>query len=219
MALARLLQASERDHPRAAPNDGHQATVTVALTIAPVNNAPVAGAPAYTLGEPDPASGTVAGALHVTDPDLDVLAYAVTTGPVSGVVVLNPSDGTFTYTPTPTARHDAAATPGVDTDSFIVSVDDGYGGVVTVPVSVPISPANSPPSLSVTVGDPNEATGEVTISITVDDPDLDPIVYQVTSDPAYGTLPRPPAVSSTPRPRRPGKPPHSPPAWTPIVSR
>ncbi len=170
---------------------GHDATITVTLTIATVNAAPVAGTPAYTVGAPEPAYGAVQGEVHATDPDLDVLTYTIATGPGKGAVVLNSADGTFTYTPTPAARHDAAlvaATPDQLTDTFTVSVDDGHGGAVTVTVSVPIAPANSAPSLSLTIGDPDDGTGAVTVLVTVTDPDLDPIVYEINIDPAYGTV-------------------------------
>lgn len=183
--FSRLLNVITRGLPGDA---GHDATITVTLTIAPVNAAPVAGTPAYTVGEPDPASGAVQGEVHVTDPDLDVLTYALASGPGEGAVVLNSADGTFNYTPTPAARHDAAATPGIDTDAFQVRADDGHGGTVTVMVSVPIDPANTPPTLSLTIGDPDDGTGAVTVLVTVTDPDLDPMVYEISIDPAYGTV-------------------------------
>lgn len=187
---------------RRLPSDaGHDATITVTLTIAPVNAAPIAGTPAYTVGEPDPASGAIQGEVHVTDPDLDVLTYTLATGPGKGAVTLDTANGTFTYTPTSAARHDAAATPGIDTDTFQVRVDDGRGGAVTVMVTVTIDPVNTPPTLTLTIGDPDDGTGAVTILVTVTDPDLDPIVSEISIDPTYGTVtPTPGGYVYTPSP-------------------
>ena len=56
-----------------------------------------------------------------------------------------PAKGAYTYTPTPQARHDAAA-GGPTTDTFTVTIDDGHGGVVDVDVQVPISPKNATPA-------------------------------------------------------------------------
>ena len=138
--FSRLLRAPSRRLPA---DSGHDATISVALTISAVNSAPIIGAPAYTLGAPEPASGAIQGQLHVTDPDLDTLAYSVAVGPTKGVVILDSVGGSFTYSPTPAARHEAAfesATPDQLSDAFTVAVDDGQGGTALVPVSVPIDP-------------------------------------------------------------------------------
>ncbi len=94
------------------------------------------------------------GEVHVTDPpdlDLDSLTYTVTGGPVDGNVTLDAVTGAFTYTPpTPTARHEASAEsatpPDQLADTFAVTVDDSRGGVLTVPVTVTIDPAQHPPT-------------------------------------------------------------------------
>ncbi len=183
-------------------NPGHTATTTVTLTIAAVNAAPVPGTPAYTLEPVDHSSGAVPGAVHVTDPDDDILAYSydVSGGPTDGRLDLNDATGTFTYTPNPDARHDAAGTPIIDLDHFAVTVNDGHGGVISVPVSVAIDPINQPPTITgLTISDPSGATGAVNVTITVTDPDTDPIVYLVVHDPSNGTVaPSPGGVIYTP---------------------
>ena len=62
-------------------------------------------------------------------------------------------DGTFSYTPNSTARHNAspAATNSDKTDSFTVTIVDGHGGTATVPVTVTIGTANTAPSATATV--------------------------------------------------------------------
>ena len=169
---------------------GHTATTTVTLNIAAVNAAPIPGSPAYTLDDVDHSTGTVPGEIHATDPDNDLLTYTVAGGPADGTVTINHTAGTFTYTPTLIARHEAAAesaTPDQLADNFDVTVDDGHGGTLTIPVSVAIDPTNAAPALSLVVSDPN-SNGTVDVLVTATDPDSDPVTYLVVHDPAVGTL-------------------------------
>ena len=150
-------------------DDGHDVSTAVTLTI---NAAPIPAIPAYTLGTVDHGTGAIPGSLHVTDPDQDTLTYNVNGGPADGSVVLNATTGTFTYTPTPIARHEASAedaTPDQLADDFTVTVDDSHGGVITVPVTVSIDPANLAPAMTLVVSDPN-SDGSVDVLVTVNDP-------------------------------------------------
>ena len=54
---------------------------------------------------------------------------------------------TFSYLPTAAARHAASAVSAPTSDkqdTFSINVDDGHGGVTAVPVTVTISPQNTP---------------------------------------------------------------------------
>jgi hypothetical protein len=116
---------------------GHTATSTVSVRVAPFNNAPTA---TVTAGGPDPRTGTVTGQVNGRDPNGDALTY---TGPLStpnATVTVTPG-GAFTYTPTADAL--AASTPGGQ-DRFTVTVADGYGGITSVDVVVPLG--SSPPT-------------------------------------------------------------------------
>lgn len=115
-------------------------TRTVTLDIPPANADPTAK---KTVGKPNSTTGTVAGSVTGTDKDKDALTYIVST-PTRGTVSIT-AKGAYTYTPTPQARHDAAA-GGPTTDTFTVTIDDGHGGVVDVDVQVPISPKNATPA-------------------------------------------------------------------------
>lgn len=155
----------------------------------------------YTVGTVDHATGTVQGELQITAPGADPLSYSVTGGPADGSVTLT-ADGTFTYTPTAGARHDASADnagPAESADSFTVTVEDNHGRVVNIPVKVAIDPTNTAPTITrLTVSDPN-TDGTVTVSINVTDPDADPVTYLVVHDPAYGTVaPTPGGFAYTP---------------------
>ena len=65
-------------------------------------------------------SGTAAG----SDLDGDTLTYSATQG-TKGTVAIDANTGAWTYTPTPAARHDAAATgasAATRTDTFTITV-------------------------------------------------------------------------------------------------
>lgn len=120
--------------------EGGRTRTTVSVPVVPQNAVPTVGP---SVGSPNPATGVVTGSIGAADTDGDALGYEVTTIAANGSVGVNP-DGTFIYTPTAAARH-AAAAPGATaadtTDTFTVTVTDGYGGTVEAPVAVPIAPA------------------------------------------------------------------------------
>ena len=171
--------------------DGRGGTTPVtvsAVPISPTNAAPASVGP--TVATPD-ATGVVTGSLNVTDPDGDALSYTSPLDSGKGGTVTVDSAGSFTYTPTAAARHDASAegaTPADRQDTFAATVADGHGGTTTVPVNVVISPANTAPAAIATVATLDPATGVVSGSITASDPDADPLSYTVTAGPAGGTV-------------------------------
>jgi VCBS repeat-containing protein len=113
--------------------DGYGAAVPVAVTVAisPKNTAPVAGT--TTVGTPDSSTGVVTGTVAATDAEKDTLTYSAPATTAKGAVTLNAATGAFTFTPSESSR----AVPG--TDSFTVTIVDGYGGSTPVTVSVPIA--------------------------------------------------------------------------------
>lgn len=116
--------------------DGYGGTTStpVSVPVAPQNSPPVAGAP--IVGQPDGTTGVVTGQVQATDPDGDPLSYQVVTLPTMGSVVVGAS-GQFTYTPTSAARHTRGPAEST-TDTFTITITDGYGGSTSVPVSVPL---------------------------------------------------------------------------------
>ncbi|NTY60746.1 Ig-like domain-containing protein [Mycolicibacterium sphagni] len=154
-------------------------TTVVTVDVAATNKPPVVtGYTDGTLGS----GGIVTGQMQATDLNGDTLNFnGSTTTALGGTVVIN-SDGTFTYTPTASIRHAAAAIndPGAATiDSFSINVSDGYGGVATETVHVPVSPANGNPTGGAITGlQVDDIIGVVTGSVTgVTDPDLDTLGY------------------------------------------
>ena len=82
-------------------NDGaaDSNVATVAITVTPVNDAPVAAGDSYTTAEDMPLSVAAPG-LQANDTDLDgdLVLSVVVVAPQHGMVVLN-ANGSFTYTP------------------------------------------------------------------------------------------------------------------------
>ncbi|MCB1264197.1 MAG: tandem-95 repeat protein [Mycobacterium sp.] len=168
---------------------GGTATALVSVVIAPANDAPVAGIP--VVGTPDVVTGVVVGSVSASDSDGDALIFSGSTTTAKGRVVVD-ADGRFTYTPTAAARHDAASDGAVAADladSFTVTVSDGHGGSVEVPVAVSVSPSNTAPqSLASFVGDPDESTGVVTGSVSASDADGDSLTYSGPIGTAKGSV-------------------------------
>jgi len=177
-------------------NDGQggSATALVTVTIAPStgsssNNTPVAGF--ATIGAPNANTGVVSGQINATDPDGDTLTYSPTSSPSKGVVVVQPN-GSFDYTPTVGARH-AAAKDGVESsaqiDTFTITVSDGRGGALAVPVVVGISPSNNGPVAGTpVVGSPDASTGVVIGSVSATDADGDALTYSGSATTDKGSV-------------------------------
>jgi len=117
---------------------GATVTQTINLTIAPVNDAPVAAT--ATIAVTGEEGDAIIVTPTITDVDGDTLTYT-TTASTSGAVVINPN-GTVTYT------------PGVDfvgTDSFIVTATDPSGATATQTVNVTVTEVSGPTELTIDV--------------------------------------------------------------------
>jgi hypothetical protein len=131
--------------------NGHRSTNSVSVTVAPFNNAPTA---TVRTGYPDPISGVVLGAVIGSDPNGDTLSYSGSTTTAKGSVSVTET-GEFAYAPTLAALSNAAAANAYQADkqdTFTVSIDDGYGGVATVPVLVTVGLTAADTALSTFCG-------------------------------------------------------------------
>lgn len=162
--------------------NGRSITVaTVQVTISTTNQVPTGSA---TFNSPD-SNGLVTGSVSVTDGDNDTLTYTGTAG--KGTVVFTGTN--FTYTPTLTARH-AAAADGASTatkqDTITIDVSDGYGGVKTFTQTIDITPQNTAPTSTV-----SGPTGLLTKTWTISgsDADLDSLTYTLTTLPPGVNVP------------------------------
>uniref|UniRef100_UPI0004936129 Ig-like domain-containing protein n=1 Tax=Flavobacterium sp. KJJ TaxID=1270193 RepID=UPI0004936129 len=163
-------------------------TVTVNLTVAPVNDAPAATADSYTTAE----GGTLnvpalTGVLaNDTDAEGNALTAILVSGPSNGTLTLN-SDGSFSYT------HNGSETL---TDSFTYKVNDGTADGNTVTVNLTVAPVNDAPVVN-NQNNPNipSTAGATAINaLTATDVDGTIVSFTVLSLPANGIL----ALSGTP---------------------
>jgi hypothetical protein len=122
--------------------------------VCPSSNLAVTGnsvpSATYVVTAPNLTTGEVTGLLTSVDNNNDPLKYRVSAWPAKGsvtwtfVTVNNVVDTTrmfFTYTPTAAARQAAAAPEATQddaSDTFTVTVSDGYGGTVNVEIEVSI---------------------------------------------------------------------------------
>ncbi|WP_304117288.1 M4 family metallopeptidase [Mycolicibacterium bacteremicum] len=169
-------------------DDGRRGVVqqTITLAVLPANTAPTYK---LTVGRPNAGSGVITGTVSASDADKDRLIFDGTATTLGGTLVVG-ADGKFTYTPTVTARHAAAtADPTARIHHLSITIDDGHGGIVTVPVAVTITPRNTAPSTA-TVTDllAHNGTGRVTGTIAVSDADGDPLRFTVAAAPTRGTV-------------------------------
>lgn len=120
---------------------GGVASFTLSVPITPYSAGNQAPTDARgTVTNSSSAIGTVTGTVTAFDPNGDPLTYTVTGGPTKGVLKFNAATGAFSYTPNVDARYTALVTPGVDVDTFTVSITDGRGGLTTTTVTVTVVP-------------------------------------------------------------------------------
>ena len=160
---------------------GVQSTQSIALPIAPANEAPY-----LTAGQPaiiDAISGKTQGSFGFIDPDGDAthVTYAGITpsGPnqfttaSGGILTYDFVTGSYTYTPSTTARE-----AGLSSDSVTFTITDSTGATSVGALTIPISPLV--PYTTTT----NDSTGIVTGRIAPPDVNShDRATYSVTSNP------------------------------------
>src|SRR5690606_15898626 len=164
-------------------SDGNGGTAISVVTIGvtpvddvplPINRAPVTADQNLTTDE----NVALNGAISASDPDGDALSYSISGAPAKGSVTLNPTTGSFVYTPN---------TDYAGGDSFVVTVNDGKGGSTTSTVSLNVIPVNDAP----TADNLNLQTSEdvpVNGQVVAEDIDGDSLAYLISSVPENGTV-------------------------------
>ncbi|QDU21945.1 Ig-like domain-containing protein [Urbifossiella limnaea] len=145
-----------------------------AVTVTPVNDAPVAQALAVSTDEDVPAAGT----LPVTDADGGSLAYAVVAPPAHGTVTLNTATGEFTYAPN--ADYFGA-------DSFTFRASDGSLESNVATVSITVTPVNDDPTATADSLVVDEDAGATVVPVLTNDspaPDVGESLTVVSVGPA-----------------------------------
>lgn len=149
-------------------------TGTVSLTVAPVNDAPVANNQNTGTNEDAPLALT----LTASDVDGPALTYSIVSGPANGSLSgLNPTTGAVTYTP-------AANFNGAD--SFTFQASDGMLSA-TATVALTVASVNDAP----VANNQNASTPQDTslnLVLTGSDADGPALSYSILTGPANGSL-------------------------------
>lgn len=133
---------------------GDSSTATVTVTVAPFTPPNRAPTGTVRITGTDAVTGVVSGAVIGSDPDGDPLSYSGSATTAKGAVVVAGTGG-FAFTPTDEARQAAGAagaTAAERSDAFTVTIDDGRGGTVAVPVTVTIGAPGTVSELSTFCG-------------------------------------------------------------------
>ena len=175
---------------RASDGTADSNVATVAITVTPVNDAPVGAADAYAATE-DESLIVVADGVLANDVDADGngLSAELAAGPAHGSVSLS-SDGTFLYTPAPNFA---------GSDAFTYRVTDGAATSGPVTVTITVAAVNDEPALAgatFAVAE-NSPAGTAVGRVAGTDVDGDPLTYSLVGgnaggafavDPATGTI-------------------------------
>lgn len=159
-------------------------TEIVNITITPVNDAPVAVADEWTMGEDGTLTVALPGVLsNDTDVENNSLSVVPVAGPNRGTLTLN-TNGSFTYRPNANIN---------GTDSFTYRVSDGALTSASTTVTIRITPINDAP---VAVGESYVSSEDVQLNLTSamllsNDSDVDTgdvLSISIVSNPTHGTL-------------------------------
>lgn len=172
-------------------NDGtsNSNTITVSITVTPVNDAPVAVVDAISVAEGGTATALVGGATSVlandSDAENNALTAVLVSGPANGTLILN-ANGTFSY------AHNGSETTS---DSFTYKANDVSADSNTVTVSIAVTPVNDAPlavaeAISVAVsGTATTLVGTATSVLSNDtDAENNTLTAVLVSGPTNGTL-------------------------------
>ena len=156
-------------------NDGNSDSniATLALTVASVNDAPVASPGSAGTGEDTSVEIT----LVATDVESSPLTFSIVTPPAHGT--LGAVNGTkIRYTPAPNYT---------GPDSFAFKANDGSADSNTATISLTVGATNDPP-LAGNGAATAQANTPIAIALTGLDPENDPLTYSVVTPPVHGTL-------------------------------
>ncbi|MCF6390999.1 Ig-like domain-containing protein, partial [Mycobacterium sp. MBM] len=151
------------------------APTLVTITVAPVNDAPVARNDSFAINEDGILTGSVLP--NDSDADGDSLTVSLGSGPAHGSLTLNPN-GSFTYIPV--ANYNG-------TDSFTYTVTDGVTTSNSATATITVNAVNDRPQASdgaFSVSEDSSHTGTVTVT----DVDGDSLTAVMVDAPAHGSL-------------------------------
>ncbi|QDU26633.1 Serine-aspartate repeat-containing protein D precursor [Anatilimnocola aggregata] len=159
------------------------AVQTFTISLASVNDAPVATADSYATAENASLTIAVSGVLsNDTDIEGGKLTAVLATGPSHGTLTLN-ANGSFSYSPN--ANYNG-------TDSFTYKTNDGVADSNIVTVSLAVTPVNTAPLASVdsyTIAEDTQLS-IITNGVLANDTDADSatLTAVLVAGPSHGTL-------------------------------
>ena len=158
-------------------------TVTVSLTITPVNDAPLAVADSFVVAEGATSNLNLANNDSDADDGLDLAGISIISGPFNGSIDAINVDGTVDYT------HNGGETLS---DSFTYTINDQMGFASnTRTVSIAITPVNDAPLAAADNFVAAEgATARLNLTDNDSDPDdgLDLASIRIVSGPSSGSI-------------------------------
>jgi VCBS repeat-containing protein len=147
--------------------NGGSDTQAIAVTVTPINDAPVAVDDSYTTNEDTTLTVAAAGVLgNDTDADGDPLSAILVSGPAHGSMTLN-ANGALSYKPA--ANYNGA-------DSFTYKASDGQAGSNVATVSLTVTAVNDAPVANddiAGVAKGRAITADAQHGVLVNDGDLD----------------------------------------------
>ena len=155
-------------------NDGslNSNTATISIQVNAINDAPIANDQSIALDEDTSASII----LTATDVETNTLTYTLVTPPTNGTLTGSPPN--LIYKPNLNYF-------GID--GFTFYVNDGTTNSNTATISITINPVNDAPTSSgqtATVDEDNS----ISLALTGNDVDGDPLTYIIVTPPAHGAL-------------------------------
>ncbi|MDQ2042392.1 Ig-like domain-containing protein [Pseudoalteromonas sp. 20-92] len=145
---------------------------TVTMSVAPVNDKPIAVAQSQSLDE----DGSILLTLVATDIDQDTLSYRIVNTPSKGTLVQQSNDS-WLYTTNENIN---------GTDSFTFVANDGEIDSDEVTVSLIINAINDAPTVAGQVLSTNEDTA-LTVTLSGNDIEEQSLSYRVVTEPANGS--------------------------------
>ena len=168
---------------RVTDSAGATSVATATVTVAAVNDAPVAQNAAASASE----GGTVVtGSVTATDVDSATLTYALGGAAPAGLTFN--ADGSFSFDPT-VAAYNSMDEGDTQVLALTYTVNDGDGGSDTGALTITVTGTNDAPVAQAVVGAGNEDSAGISIAPVSSDVDAhDTATYSVNSQPSNGTV-------------------------------
>ncbi|MFT6986451.1 MAG: CshA-type fibril repeat protein, partial [Psychromonas sp.] len=140
-------------------NDGAIVTATSTISVADINDGPTLNVDNGALDED---SGSITVPYTAADVDGTIISTIATVPAEQGLVTINETDGTITFTPVENFYGDATIT---------LTTTDDDGAVATATSTISVADINDGPTLNVDNGALDEDSGSITVPYTAADVD------------------------------------------------